>query len=57
MSRKFIIIPLLFIFMIACGTLRMDLDSKVKNLEDFSHTFEIIATDELAMRKFNYFLN
>ncbi len=43
--------------MIACGTLRMDLDSKVKNLEDFSHTFEIIATDELAMRKFNYFLN
>tara|TARA_Y100001936_G_scaffold235277_1_gene263345 strand:- start:1199 stop:2626 length:1428 start_codon:yes stop_codon:yes gene_type:complete len=34
--------------MIACGTLRMDLDSKVKNLEDFSHTFEIIATDELG---------
>jgi len=33
----------------ACGTIRMDLDTKVRHLEDFSHEFEITATDELAL--------
>ena len=33
----------------ACGTIRMDLDTKVRDLEDFSHEFEITATDELAL--------
>ena len=35
--------------LIACGTIRMDLDTKISDLEDFSHEFEISATDQLAL--------
>ena len=35
--------------LIACGTIRMELDTKISDLEDFSHEFEITATDQLAL--------
>ena len=39
----------LVLLLAACGTIKIDLDTRVRDLEDFSHTIEITATDQLAL--------
>jgi len=39
----------LVLLLAACGTIKIDIDTRVRDLEDFSHTIEITATDQLAL--------
>tara|TARA_B100000809_G_C14955896_1_gene465571 strand:+ start:113 stop:742 length:630 start_codon:yes stop_codon:yes gene_type:complete len=48
-SIKTVFSLVLVFALFACGTIRMDLNTTIRDLEDFSHEMEITATEQLAL--------